>query len=51
MYQRGLDLEQAQRVNEWMYDGFWIREGEVNTLGLIGSARVVYAFPLSSSED
>lgn len=32
LYQRGLDLEQAQRVNEWMYVNFWIREGEVNTL-------------------
>jgi hypothetical protein len=32
LYQRGLDLEQAQRANEWMYVNFWIREGEVNTL-------------------
>lgn len=32
LYQRGFDLEQAQRVNEWMYVNFWIREGEVNTL-------------------
>ena len=32
LYQRGLDLEQAQRVNEWMYVNFLIREGEVNTL-------------------
>ena len=32
LYQRGLDLEQAQRANEWMYVNFWIRDGEVDTL-------------------
>jgi hypothetical protein len=32
LYQRGLDLEQAQRKHEWMYVNFWIKKDEVNTL-------------------
>lgn len=32
LYQRGFDLEQAQRANEWMYINFWVKKGEVNSL-------------------
>jgi hypothetical protein len=32
LYQRGFDLEQAQRANEWMYVNFWVKEGELNSL-------------------
>lgn len=32
LYQRGFDLKQAQRANEWMYINFWVKEGEGNSL-------------------
>ncbi len=32
LYQRGYDLEQAQRAHEWMYVNFWIKKDDVTTL-------------------